>query len=454
MTSNAPVLRVAVVGAGPAGIYAADALTKQKAIPVTVDVIDRLPTPFGLVRYGVAPDHVKIKSISRALQAVLDRDGVRFFGNVRLGHDVTIEEIRAAYDAVVWSYGAARDRSLGIPGEDLAGSVAATDMVSWYSGHPDGVTDDFPGLIASASAAVVVGVGNVAVDVARILAKPSAALRVTDMPEEVLASLDASGVTDVHVLGRRGPAQAKWTTKELRELGELDDVAVIVDATEAETGTADEADMTDAGVTRNVDVVQAWAAAPPPETKRRIHLHFWTRPVEITATDGTVAGVVCERTVRDADGRVIGTGETWTLPAQLVIRSVGYLGTGLAGLPFDARAGVIPNTDGRVVEEGAVVVGDYVAGWIKRGPTGVIGTNRSDATETVAALLADAPGLFGRATGGPDDLWDSLRGRGVHVIELDDWRAIDLAEAELGATLARDRVKLHRLEELLAATRR
>lgn len=451
MTSDIPVLRVAVVGAGPAGIYAADALTRQKDIPVAVDVIDRLPTPFGLVRYGVAPDHVKIKSISRALQAVLDRDGVRFIGNVMLGRDVTIEAIRTAYDAVIWSYGAARDRTLDITGENLTGSVAATDMVLWYSGHPDGVVDDFPTLIANASSAVVIGVGNVAVDIARILAKPSLTLRATDMPEEVLEALDASAVTDIHVLGRRGPAQAKWTTKELRELGELDDVSVIVEEAEAQTGTPDEQDLADTAVARNVAVVQGWAASPAAPAKRRIHLHFWTRPVEIVGADGLVTGVVCERTARDASGRVIGTGETQTLEAQLVVRSVGYLGTGLAGLPFDPGSGTIPNVGGRVTEAGNHT-GDYVAGWIKRGPTGVIGTNRSDATETVAALLEDAPGLAGRAGGQPDNLWDGLRAAGVHIVELDHWRAIDAAEAELGASLDRDRVKLHRLELLLAAS--
>jgi len=457
---------VAVVGAGPAGVYAADALTGQDAIAVRVDVLDRLPTPFGLVRYGVAPDHPKIRSVSRTLQQVLERPAVHFLGGVGLGRDVSAEELRAAYDAVVYSFGAATDRRLGIPGEDLPGSVPATEFVAWYCGHPDAPLAD---VTVGATKVAVVGVGNVAVDVARVLTRPAEDLLHTDIPHEVLEALTASTVTDVHVLGRRGPAQASWTTKELRELGELTGVDVLVDPRELELDAASAAQVAASkALTRNLEILRGFAARPATGARRRLHLRFLVRPVEVLGTE-RVQGLRVERT-RLTESGLEGTGETSVLDVQLVLRSVGYLGVALPGVPFDASRGVIPNQGGRVLRDGTVSVGEYVTGWVRRGPTGVIGTNKGDAAETAAALLADAPELLrggpdlvGGEAGEADDdeaagdeaagdgLLRLLAARGVRVVTLEDWARIEAAEEALGITLGRSRVKLHSHDALKAA---
>ena len=443
-------LRVAVIGAGPSGIYAADALTRQDAVPVLVDVIDALPTPFGLVRYGVAPDHEKMRSVSTTLQAVLERPAVRFLGNVRYGSDLTHDDLHRHYDAAIWSVGAARDRRLDIPGEDLEGSVSATDFVAWYCGHPD---EPLAQVALTAETVVVVGAGNVAVDVARVLARPLADLRRTDMHDEALDVLDASAVTDIHVLARRGPVQAKFTTKELRELGELGDVDVVVDPADLELTPADEEELSgNAALRRNVEVLKGWAQRTPTGARRRIHLHFFTRPVELLGTD-RVEAVRLERTTLDESGRTVGTGEFTELPAQLVVRSVGYRGTPLAGLPFDERGGVIPNEEGRVLREKGPSPGEYVAGWIKRGPTGVIGTNKTDAARTVAALLEDLDKLRACPEPDPESVTALLKERGVDVVDLACWNRIDAAEIALGQSAGRTRVKLTRREALLAAGR-
>jgi len=440
-------LRVAVVGAGPAGIYAADALTAQHAVPTEVDVLDRLPTPFGLVRYGVAPDHPKIRSVARTLQAVLERDPVRFLGGVALGRDVSVDELRARYDAVIYSFGAATDRRLGIPGEDLPGSVPATEFVAWYCGHPDAPLAD---VTVGTTSVAVIGVGNVAVDVARLLVRPAADLHDTDVPHEVLEALSVSQVTDVHVFGRRGPAQASWTTKELRELGELTGVDVLVDPAELELD-AESAALVAASPAqrRNLEVLRRLADRPLTGAHRRLHLRFFRRPVAVIGTE-RVTGLRVERTRLDPDGGVVGTGETADVPVQLVLRSVGYLGAPLPGVPFDERRGVVPSEGGRVLRDGVVSAGEYVTGWVRRGPTGVIGTNKGDAHETAAALLADATTLPWVAAE-RDALPTLLARRGVRVVSLADWERIEAAEEALGASLGRTRVKLHRHEALLAA---
>lgn len=447
-------LRVAVVGAGPAGIYAADALTAQDATPTSVDVLERLPTPFGLVRYGVAPDHLKIRSVSRTLQAVLERPAVRFLGGVALGRDVTTEDLRGMYDAVVYSFGAATDRRLGIPGEDLPGSVPATQLVAWYCGHPDAPLAD---LTAGATRVAVVGVGNVAVDLARLLTRPASDLAHTDVPHEVLEALTASTITDVHVLGRRGPAQATWTTKELRELGELDGVDVLVDPAEIELDP-DSAALVERtpALRRNLEVLRGFAARVPTGARRRLHLRFLQRPVKVLGSD-RVSGLRIERTRLLPGAAVEGTGETSVLDVQLVLRSVGYLGSPLPGVPFDERRGVVPSEAGRVLRDAgdgpAVSVGEYVTGWVRRGPTGVIGTNRGDASEVVAGLLADAPSLprVPDPAADPAALPALLASRGVTPVSLQDWARIEAAEIALGAALGRTRVKLHRHEALLGA---
>jgi ferredoxin--NADP+ reductase len=444
-------MRVAVVGSGPSGIYATDALVGQTEIPVEVDVIDRLPVPFGLVRYGVAPDHLSIRSVRDTLDKVLDKPGVRFLGNVAVGTDVSMADLHDCYDAVILTYGASGDRRLGIPGEDLDGSVAATDFVAWYCGHPDADRERFERLVPSVTGVVVVGVGNVAVDVTRVLAKTVDELSHTDMPQHVLDTLARSQVTDVHVLGRRGPAQAAFTTKELRELGELADADVLVHGFDGtlDAGSQATADG-DKAVARNVEVIRGWVANEPTGKSRRIHLHFLARPVELLGTDA-VEQVVVERTELTADGGAAGTGELSTIDAQLVVRSVGYRGTALDEVPFDAGRNVIPHTDGRVERDGVTVPGEYVAGWIKRGPTGIIGTNKKDATATVASLLEDARAGVLPAPANPGGIDALLAERGVTAVGTAGWRSIDAAERALGATRGRDRTTIHDTDALLSA---
>jgi ferredoxin--NADP+ reductase len=482
-------LRVAVVGSGPAGLYTSEALIKQAAalpepVDMHVDVLDRLPTPYGLVRYGVAPDHKSIKSIAEYLRKVLEHGDVTFIGGVHLGDDITRDDLLGAYDAVVYATGAMRDRHLRIPGEDLPGSYAATDFVNWYCGHPD---MDMRTFTLDAESVAVIGVGNVAVDVARILVRDPAELRGTDVPQPVLEALMASKVREVHMIGRRGPAQAKFTTKELRELGELAGVDVVVPAAEADldafdpTGGSAELASSDRHVRGNYKVISDWAARQPGGAARRLNVRFWLRPTEMVgseAADGgrRVSGLVLERTRLDADGVFTGTGEFETLPVGMVLRSVGYQSVPLAGVPFDEKNAVVPNVGGRVIgPDGEPLPGEYVAGWLKRGPTGVIGTNKSDAAQTVRALLEDlaggpgpgdpelpragllrypdggADGAAGGAGGG-SPLAGLLAQRGIRPVGYADWLRIEQAEAALGESLGRGgRVKLPSADAIAAA---
>jgi ferredoxin/flavodoxin---NADP+ reductase len=481
------MLNVAVIGSGPAGLYAAEALVKQAAalpspVPVRVDVIDRLPTPYGLVRYGVAPDHKSIKSIAQYLRKVLESPDVRFLGGVHLGEDVTRDELVGAYDAVIYATGAMRDRRLGIPGEDLPGSYAATDFVNWYCGHPD---VDPGAFTLDAESVAVIGVGNVAVDVARILARDPAELHTTDVPQPVLDALYASKVREVHMIGRRGPAYAKFTTKELRELGDLPGVEIVVHADEADLNAFDSSGEgvtlaeSDRRVRGNLVAISKWAqgeaAGPAPSGhSRRLVVRFWLRPVEILGTE-RVGGLTLERTAIDASGKFGGTGQLETLEAQMVLRSVGYQSVPLPGVPFDERASVVPNELGRVLgPDGAPLPGEYVAGWLKRGPTGVIGTNKSDAAETVRALLEDLAGgpaagdtqlpragllRYRDAAATPADhdegpLATVLAGRGITPVSYDEWLRIETAEADLAQELGRgERVKLHSRDAIWSACR-
>jgi ferredoxin--NADP+ reductase len=446
-------LSVAVIGSGPAGLYTAEALVKQTAgldppCRVTVDVLDRLPTPYGLVRYGVAPDHPSIKSIAEYLRGVLEHPDVAFAGGIRLGGEVTREDLLGCYDAVVYATGAMRDRRMGIEGEDLPGSYAATDFVNWYCGHPD---SDPGAFTLDAESVAVVGVGNVAVDVARILVRDPDELRRTDVPQPVLEALAASKVREVHVIGRRGPAQAKFTTKELRELGELAGVDIVVGAGEAgpdafdATGGSGALAESDRRVRGNLAVIRDWAARVPAGHRRRLVLRFWLRPARVEGTEHAT-GLAVERTRIDETGALTGTGELELIPAQMVLRSVGYQSVPLPGVPFDERSHTVPNDEGRVLGPGGrPLPGEYVAGWLKRGPTGVIGTNKSFAAQTVRSLLADlCPG--GARTGAavaPGALAALLAGRDVRPVSYQDWLRVERAEAELGAALGRGaRVKL------------
>lgn len=441
------MLYVAVVGSGPSGCYTAQSLV-QRDPGVLVDVLDRLPCPYGLVRYGVAPDHEKIKSLQNSLRTVLEDERVRFLGGVQVGpRGVPVARLRELYHAVVYCVGAATDRRLGIPGEELLGSWSATEFVSWYSAHPDAVADGF---VLGARTAVVIGVGNVAVDVTRMLARGAAELSPTDMPQSALASLASSQVSRIHMVGRRGPSVARFTTKELRELGTLPDTQVTVNPVELEM----DPDYVDpsalpAAQRRNIEVLRGWATAPAPSGRHRIRLRFFLRPVELLADGDRVCGVRLERTRPDGRGGLVGTGRYEEIEAQLVLRSVGYRGVALDGLPFDPQRGTVPHVAGRVVREGVAAPGEYVAGWIKRGPTGVIGTNRPCAKETVTSLLEDAPALLHRAV--PADPLAALRAEGVRPVEWSGWQAIERAEAELGASLGRGVVKLPDWESLLTA---
>lgn len=442
------MLRVAVVGSGPSGCYTAQSLVERDP-GVHVDVLDRLPCPYGLVRYGVAPDHEKIKSLQGSLRTVLEHERVRFLGGVRVGGPggLPVERLRELYHAVVYCVGAATDRRLGIPGEELPGSWSATEFVSWYSAHPDAAD---AGFLRGVHSAVVIGVGNVAVDVTRMLVRGAAELRPTDIPQAALDVLAASGLTEVHMVGRRGPAQARFTTKELRELGGLPGTEVLVDKGELALDPTDPGTLS-AGQRRNVEVLRGWATQPSAAAVRRIRLRFFLRPVELLEGGGRVSAVRFERTVPDDQGGVTGTGRYEDVPAQLVLRSVGYRGVPLDGLPFDPASGTVPHREGRVLRDGAPSPGEYVAGWIKRGPTGVIGTNRPCAKETVISLLADAPAL-GRADA-PADPVEALRAAGVDPVPWDGWLAIERAEAELGARLGRSVVKLSDWDTLLGAAR-
>jgi ferredoxin/flavodoxin---NADP+ reductase len=442
-------VRVAVIGSGPAGLYAAEELCRHGG--VSVDILDRLPCPYGLLRYGVAPDHLKMKSMEVTLRKVFERPEVRFLGGVELGTDITVADLTDHYDAVVYATGSAADRRLNIPGEDLEGSLPATEFVRWYCGHPDAAVDR---VRLDVRAAVIVGVGNVAVDVTRILAKTADELREkTDIPDHVLDVLAASTVTDIHMVGRRGPAQAKFTTKELRELGELANADVVVDPGDLELDDTGEAAVErDKVVRRNLEVLREWAQRPLAGRPRRIHLRFLRSPVAVLGTE-RVEGVELERNTLDASGRVVGTGDTETVDAQLLVRSVGYRGVPLPGVPFDERTGVIPHEAGRVLRDGEPAAGEYVVGWIKRGPTGVIGTNKSDAKETVATLIGDTETLPRAPHRDPEAVVGLLERRGAQVVTWEGWEAIEAAERALGEAAGRSRVKITEREALLVAAK-
>ncbi len=435
-------LRVAVVGSGPAGFYAAGALLDAEE-QIEVDMIERLPTPWGLVRLGVAPDHPKLKSVSRAFERIAEKPGFRFFGNVEVGRDLIHDELLALYDAVVYAVGSQTDRRLDIPGEDLPGSWSATELVAWYNGHPDFQELEFD---LDVDRAVVVGNGNVALDVARMLALTPEELAPTDTTDPAIEAIGASTLREIVIVGRRGAAQASWTTQELKEMGELAGADVQVDAADL-----DESPDADTHVQRNLEVLRGFAAREPAGKPLVVRFAFRRSPTAILG-DGKVEAIELVRNrLEDRDGRLVAvpTDERETIECGLVFRSVGYHGVGLPDLPFDEQRGTILNDAGRVTG----VERTYCAGWIKRGPTGIIGTNKKDATETVAALLEDvrAGKIAHAATATPEALELLLAERGARPVLYAGWTSIDEVERAAGEKLGRPRVKLRTWDELLTA---
>jgi ferredoxin--NADP+ reductase len=445
-------VRVAVVGSGPAGFYLAGPLLAAGA---EVDLIERLPTPWGLVRLGVAPDHPEIKAVSRVFEKIAKEPGFRFFGNVDVGREVSHSELAALFDAVVYTVGAQTDRRMGIPGEDLPGSWPATAFVAWYNGHPDFQQLEFD---LSGERAIVVGNGNVAVDVARMLALSAEELAPTDTTDAAIDAIAGSGLSEIVMLGRRGPAQAAFTNPELKELGGLAGTDLVVDPADLELDPASEAALAEDRSTarRNVELLREYASRVPVGKPRRLNLRFCVSPVAILGDRKVEAVEVVRNTlVADEAGRLraVPTGERETIPCGIVLRSVGYQGVALPGVPFDGERGVIPNVGGRVLgETGEPIPGLYCAGWIKRGPSGVIGTNKKDAAETAAHVLADAEaGVLGAGEG---DLEALLVEHGLPFVEYAGWEAIDEHERGLGAPRGRPRVKLVTWDELLGRGRR
>ena len=445
-------LRLAIVGAGPAGIYAADILLKhERAFEVSIDLFEQLPAPYGLVRYGVAPDHPRIKGIVNALREVLDSGDIRVFGNVRYGTDITLDDLKRHYHAVIFSTGAVRDAQLEMPGIDAHGSYGAADFVSWYDGHPD-VPREWP---LEAQSVAVIGNGNVALDVARMLAKHPEDLLPTEVPDNVYAGLQASPVTDVHVFGRRGPMQVKFTPLELRELGELRDVDMIVHEEDFDYDPASRDAITSNKQLTVIDrIFTQWRSRETGSASRRLHLHFYARPVEVLTTDGAVSGFRYERTEPDGQGGVRGTGEFREVEVQALYRAVGYFGSPLDGIPFDERHGVIPNHEGQVLgDDNNQLPGVYATGWIKRGPVGLIGHTKSDAMETIQHLVKDQSSWWTPAEPAEQAVTDLLDGRGVLYTNLDGWHRLDAHEVALGQAQGRERIKVVPRDEMIRISR-
>ncbi|TDW30405.1 FAD-dependent oxidoreductase [Cryobacterium psychrophilum] len=455
-------LRLAIVGAGPAGIYAADILLKaERNFEVSIDLFDHLPAPYGLVRYGVAPDHPRIKGIINALRGVLDSGDIRIFGNVRFGVDVTLADLKKHYNAVIFATGATQDADLNIPGMHLNGSYGAAEFVSWFDGHPD-VPRTWP---LEGTEIAVIGNGNVALDVSRMLVKHAEDLLSTEIPENVHAGLQASPVTDVHIFGRRGPTSVKFTPLELREIGQLRDVDMIV---YDEDFDYDDAARDAVASNKQVFVIdktlQQWRQRETGSASRRLHLHFFSKPVEVVDDgSGRVGGFRWERTRSDGAGGVVGTGEIREIPVQAVYRAVGYFGSELKDVPFDKKRGVIPNREGQVLrrdpEAGTgglfnqQMYGVYVTGWIKRGPVGLIGHTKSDAMETIRHLINDLGNWWYPESPSEESIVALLDERGVQYTGLDGWRNLDLHEIALGEAAGRTRVKVVPRDEMVEISR-
>jgi ferredoxin--NADP+ reductase len=447
-------LRLAIVGAGPAGIYAADLIIKSELrdFDVSIDLFDLLPAPYGLVRYGVAPDHPRIKGIIRALYEVLDRGDIRFFGNVEYGKDITLDDLKAHYNAVIFSTGAVKDANLNIPGIELDGSFGAAAFVNWYDAHPDFERS----WDLSAREIAVLGNGNVALDVARVLSKPAEAMLSTDIPDNVYQGLLASQATDVHVFGRRGPAQVKFSPLELREAVHIEGVDTIVYEEDFQYDEGSQKAIDSNNQTRvMVKTLEELRSNEITGAKRRLHLHFFSAPVEILDKDGKVAGIKIERTKLDGTGNVKPTGEFREVPIQAVYRAVGYFGSELSEIPFDEKAGIIPNEKGRVLDsDGKHIQGVYATGWIKRGPVGLIGHTKSDAIETIAQIIEDKNNWWQPASPSEDSITELLTSRDIDFVGWPEWLRIDAEEKRLGQAQERERIKLVEREDFLTVAKK
>ncbi|MGA1032771.1 MAG: FAD-dependent oxidoreductase [Aquiluna sp.] len=441
-------LRLAVIGAGPAGIYASDLILKaERDFDVSIDLFDLLPAPYGLVRYGVAPDHPRIKGIIRALFEVLDRGDIRFFGNVKYGIDITLDDLKHHYNAVIFATGAIKDADLDIPGADLEGSFGAADFVNWYDAHPD-FPLEWP---LDAKEVAVIGNGNVALDVARILVKRPDDLLSTDIPDHVYQGLKASPVTDVHVFGRRGPAQVKFSPLELREALHVEGVQAIVydEDFQYDDGSREAIDSNNQ-IRVMVKTLEDLRENPAEPQERRLHLHFFSTPREILGTDGKVSGIRFERTELDGTGRVRATGEMREFEVQAIYRAVGYFGSELDGIPFDDVEGVIRNEECRVLDQtGSHIPGVYCTGWIKRGPVGLIGHTKADAIETIGHLMSDRASWWSPSEPGEEAIEETLRSRGVDFMAWPGWLNVDGEEKRLGQLSGRERLKLHNRAQML-----
>lgn len=456
-------LRIAVVGAGPAGVYTADSLQKADIdFDVSIDLFDRYPAPFGLIRYGVAPDHPRIKGIINALHRVMDRGDIRFLGNIEYGTDIHLEDLQKHYDAIVFATGAIKDARLNIPGVEAENSFGAADFVSWYDGHPD--VDRHWDL--SAREVAVIGNGNVALDVARVLAKPASQMLETEIPDNVYQGLKASQVTDVHVFGRRGPAQVKFTPLELRELKSVEDVDIILYEDDFEFDEASEKAAEESNQVRNmVNTLTNWLLEQEdsPEgtgASRRLHLHFLEAPEEILTEQGKVAGIRMQRMALDGTGNVRGTGEMKFYPVQAVYRAIGYFGSAVPDIQFDEERGIIKNDEGRVLgANGKPVQGLYTAGWIKRGPVGLIGHTKGDALETIGHIIEDVDHLYTAENPDEDAILRLLEQRGVEYSDWNGWKELDNHEINLGdlatesGPVERERVKVVDRDEQVRISR-
>ncbi len=449
-------LAVAIVGAGPSGFYAAEALLKAPGLAVRVDLFDRLPTPYGLVRGGVAPDHQKIKSVATVYERTAQDPRLRFFGAIKLGRDITAGELAARHDAVIYAVGCESDRHMGIPGEDLAGSHSATEFVGWYNGHPDHRDRRFD---LSVDAVAVVGVGNVAMDVTRLLARDASDLAATDIAGYALDALRKSAVKTVWLLGRRGPAEAAYSPVEIEEIGELTSADLVVDPSEAAVDELSRAELSDPSAKKKSEYVQERAKAGEGTKERKVRLRFLVSPVELTGEGGRVAGMRLERNKLVSDGKggvkAAGTGVFETIKVGLVLRSVGYRGIPIPGVPFDEKSGHIPHLEGRVVSAPGQppLPGQYVVGWAKRGPSGLIGTNRADSVLTVQALLADlkSGALPAAADSSLDATLRLLADKKVRALSFSDWQKLDALEKAAGAKTGKIREKFTSVADMLAA---